>query len=127
MLSVAAGGTQAFALEAGAPLGSLPYLLLGSLSGSWPGFPIDGELLPLNVDAYTLTSLLAPNAPPLSGSFGVLDAQGQGAAAFSLPPSPALTALVGLELNHAFLAVELLPGLLHVPHASNAVPLQLGP
>ena len=127
VLSVAAGGTQAFALEAGAPLGSLPYLLLGSLSGSWPGFPIDGELLPLNVDAYTLTSLLAPNAPPLSGSFGVLDAQGQGAAAFSLPPSPALTALVGLELNHAFLAVELLPGLLHVPHASNAVPLQLGP
>ena len=43
--------------------------LLGSVSGTSPGFALTPELLlPLNVDDYTLLTLNQPNAAPLSGA-----------------------------------------------------------
>ena len=125
-ISLAAGGTQSFSLDAGPSLAGLPYLLLGSTSGTSPGIPIDGVQLPLNADVYLTLSLIGPNAPPLSSSLGTLDAQGKAAAAFTLPPGLSPT-LAGAQLHHAFVVVELLPTLLHVPYASDPVPLLLVP
>ena len=52
-------------LFAGPQFAGLPYLVLGSASGDTPGFAIDGQLLPLNLDSYTDFTLLSPNVPPL--------------------------------------------------------------
>lgn len=102
------------------------WLVLGSLSGTAPGLPIDGQILPLNADAYPVIPLIQPNAPPLAGSLGLLDAQGLASATFTLPLGlPA--GLAGTTLNHAFAVIELTATLLAVVFASNAVALSLTP
>ncbi len=126
-ISALAGGTAQLTLIAGATYAGLPYLLLGSLSGTSPGVPIDPlSTLPLNVDSYLLHTLQNANAPPLAGSFGLLDASGRGSATFTLPQSTN-PVLVGLIVDHAFVVVELLPGLLAVPFVSNPVPIAITP
>ena len=126
LISAGAGGTQSLFLAAGAEHQGRPYLLLGSASGTSPGFPLGGHVLPLNVDAYALYTLAHPNQAPLSGSFGTLDASGGASAAFVLPPgSPA--SLAGLALNHAYFVVDVQPTTIHVAHVSNAVPLAIVP
>jgi hypothetical protein len=123
-VSVAAGGTQSFALNAGPGEAGAPYLLLGTLSGTAPGVPVDGQLLPLNIDAYTLHTLQNPGGPPLTGSWGTLDAAGKAAAAFTLTPGQ-LPSLVGLTAHHAYVNFDLgLPG---VSMASNAVAVDFTP
>ena len=125
-ISLINGGTQSFSLDAGPPFAGLPYVLLGTLSGTDPGLPLDGVVLPLNADAYTVITLIAPNTPPLAGSFGTLDASGKGVATFTLSPGSPMV-LAGLRLHHAFVVIELLPTLLHVVYASDPVPLLLIP
>lgn len=123
-ISLSSGGSQTFLLNAGPTFAGLPYLILGSLSGTSPGIPLDGHVLPLNPDGYLIDVLINPNLPPLAGSFGTLDAQGSATASFNvpqgLPPS-----LLGTQFNHAFVVIELLPTLLHVVLASNSVPVIL--
>ncbi len=125
-ISLSAGGTQTLQLDGGVGRAGQFYLLLGSLTGTSPGFPIDAFLLPLNVDSYTLYTLTSPNTPPLAGSFGVLDGVGRATATFTLPPA-SNPALAGLTVNHAWVALELLPNLLHPTLVSEALPLDLLP
>jgi len=126
-LSLVAGGVQTLELSAGPSFAGLPYLMLGSMSGTSPGLLLDGLLLPLVVDAYTTNTLLSPNTPPLAQSFGNLDAQGKAQAFFSLPAN-APASLNGLQLHHAYMVIELIPGvILHVVHASEAAALLLVP
>ena len=125
-VSVSGGTTHVLSLETGPAYAGLPYVVLGSLTGTAPGYPLDGQLLPLAVDSYLLHTLTSPNAPPLAGSLGQLDDVGRASASFALPPGTG-AALVGVEANHAFVALELLPGLLRVALISNAVPIQLVP
>ncbi|MDF1800039.1 MAG: hypothetical protein P1V81_12750 [Planctomycetota bacterium] len=125
-LSVAFGGTQTFQLAA--PAASQLYLLLGTGSGTSPGTPVPGFVLPLNLDAYLLHTLLAPNKPPLVGSFGLLaPAPGGGgqATASLILPAAFDPSLVGLTLHHAFVSLSLVGGT--VTFVSNAVPLELEP
>ncbi|MDF1798929.1 MAG: hypothetical protein P1V81_07115 [Planctomycetota bacterium] len=103
------------------------YLLLGSISGTLPGTPSGGFVVPLNSDGYLLHTALAPNTPPLAGSFGILSpsgGKGTATASFSLPPSfdPAL---VGLTVHHAYVTLDVPTG--HLSSVSNAVPLHLAP
>lgn len=124
-LSVAAGGTQTFSLTASVSSGI--YLLLGTASGTSPGVPSGGLVVPLNIDSYLLHTALAPNTPPLTGSLGFLmpsGGQGVATASFTLPPSfdPAL---VGLTLHHAYVTLGFLSG--QITSVSNAVPLDLLP
>lgn len=124
-LSLGAGGTQNFALRAPSALGV--FALCGSVSGTNPGTPIDGLVVPLDMDAYTLHTLTFPNQAPLTGSVGGFVPAGTGgaaSAAFGLPPatSPGLT---GLNLAHAF--VVLGPATGTVDFVSNAAPLVLLP
>ena len=124
-MSVAAGGTQTFALNAPVTFGL--YLLLGTASGSSPGTPSGGYVIPLNVDTYLLHTLLTPNAAPLAGSFGVLTSSGgsgTATASFSLPPA-FNPVLVGLTLHHAYVTIDLVSG--NMNFVSNAVPLALLP
>jgi hypothetical protein len=100
VIQLALGGRQNFTLRAAGGAGDL-YYMLGSTSGTAPGFSYGGFLLPLNPDPYFNVSLLNPNQPPLTASLGVLDGDGVGAAWFTLPPgmSPALS---GISVDHAY-------------------------
>ena len=124
-LSVSLGGVQSLIVTAPVPSGL--YLLLGSTSGTSPGITSGGSVVPLNYDSYLLHTAIAPNTPPLSGSFGALTpsaGQGIASASFTLPANfdPAL---VGLTLHHAYVTVSLLSG--QLTSVSNPVPLSLVP
>jgi hypothetical protein len=121
LVGLVTGGTQTLSLNAGPAQAGLPYLMLGSLSGTSPGLPLGNLLLPLNYDSYTDYLLLNPGAPPVTGGFGVLDAQGKGTAAFSLPVASPI-GLFGLTGQHAFLVIG--PNL-EVVFTSNAMPVFL--
>ena len=121
------GGTQTLTLDAGGGNASKLYLLLGSTSGTTPGQPVNGQLLPLNYDTYFLHTLLHTNSPPLGNSFGILSSSspgpgGMATATFTLPPGLGPT-VVGLTLHHAFVVFEWSTGAVSL--ASNAVPVDL--
>ncbi|MCC7170468.1 MAG: hypothetical protein IT459_08465 [Planctomycetes bacterium] len=123
-LSLAAGGIQDFVLDAGLQHANKAYWLLGCVTGSSPGLPLNSQLtLPLNYDAYLLLLLQNPNAPPLLNAFATLDGSGKSTAQFTLPSnSPPI--LVGLTFHHAY--VVLSPT--NAPEfVSNAVVLELAP
>ncbi|MED6334279.1 MAG: VCBS repeat-containing protein [Planctomycetota bacterium] len=125
-ISLTTGGSQQMSLKAGTAFAGLPYLVLGSTTGTTPGIPIDSWLIPLNLDGYTTMTLIAPNSGPLGNTFGLLDSSGAASASFTVPAGmPA--SLVGVNLDHAAVVIELLPTLLHLVFVSNAVSLQLVP
>ena len=121
--SLASGASIALDLLAGSDHAGELAFLLGSASGTTPGFPLDGHVLPLSVaDAYFLLTLAGNGlvAPPLS----VLGATGNASAAFTLPAGLD-PALAGAVLHHAFVALD--PVLATVELASNAVAIELVP
>lgn len=107
-VSASAGGTVNFSLRGGEELAGLPYFLLGSITGTSPGFPVDGLVLPLNLDSYFLFTLQFANLPPLGQSSGVLNANGRANASFTLAAGSPAT-LAGATVNHAWLALEIFP------------------
>ena len=120
-ISLSAGGSQAWSLNSGPSFATLPYLVLGSASGTTPGTTVSGLLLPLNVDNYTLFTLKKPNSGILSNTFNFLDANGQASASFNVPPISE-PSLIGATFHHAYVVVELIPGvILHAVDTSNAV------
>lgn len=128
-LSVAAGGTQSLALDAGTALRFRLYLLLGTTSGTAPGTPLGALTLPLNADAYTNFTATAPNSALLSNSLKFLDTNGKGSAAFHLPAG-APASLIGLTAHHAYVVFDLkadLSGTGALLVASNAFPVQFVP
>ncbi len=122
-ISAAAGGVHTLALDAGAANGGNIYLVLGSVSGTAPGFTLDTFLVPLNIDFYTIISLNTPNVPPLGSTLGTLDPSGQAQATVTVPPNT--LNLVGVTLNHAYVVLKLEPTLLSVTYVSSAVALAL--
>ena len=129
--SILGGESVNFSLWAGQEPGreNLYYILLGSLSGSCPGTPLDAEHLPLNFDGYTNYTLTKANKKPLSNSLGTLDAQAAATASFDA--SPLDPGFAGLSIRHAFVVFNpLSPPTAQAPfvrHASNAVEFQLVP
>ncbi len=120
-LSLSAGASQLLTLAG--PAGS-PYRVVGTLAGTAPGLRLGAVELPLAFEPlYFLHTLLNPNTAPLFGSIGVFPPAGtaQAVVAFGVG---AQAALIGLRLDHAFLAFDSagFPAL-----ASNPVPLTLGP
>lgn len=83
------------------------YLVLGSLTGTSPGFPLTGTLtLPLIVDSYFILTLNNPNQGFLQDTLGVLDSEGQGRAWLVTVPGLLPPSAVGLRLYHAALAFD---------------------
>ncbi|TAJ24909.1 MAG: hypothetical protein EPO68_00710 [Planctomycetota bacterium] len=99
------------------------YVLLGTTSGTTPGFDVDGVHVPLQLDAYSLLLLANPNTW-IAGSVGVLDAHGHGEAFMTVPVS-ADPSLMWLEVNHAWVGLDLALG--QVVVASNPFQLTLAP
>lgn len=118
-LDLSDGGTQFLAVEGGAAQAGQLFAIVGSLSGTVPGFTIQGQLIPLNPDSYFLSTVSAPNAPPLTNSFGVLDANG---IAFARIDVPAGTdpSLAGLTVHHV--AVVISPATLQIQSVSRPLP-----
>ncbi|MEO0652983.1 MAG: hypothetical protein AAFZ65_20075 [Planctomycetota bacterium] len=105
-LSTVSGGTSNLVLQAGSPNGNKTFYLAGSLSGTSPGLPLAGDILPLNPDAY-FNLTLAGNAP-LTNQLGQLDDLGRGVAQFNLPAG--FTNLAGLTVHHAYVVLDLTLG-----------------
>ncbi|TAJ02787.1 MAG: CHRD domain-containing protein [Planctomycetota bacterium] len=124
-ISASRGGRVELYIDAGFEHGGRPYLVLGSLSGTFPGLSVDGLALPLNVDAYFNTTLAAPNQPPLSNSFSFLGLFGQGQASLLLPPGAA-SPVIGFTAYHALAVVDVF-GSGKVAFTSNATPLAIVP
>ena len=123
-VSASTGGTVNFDMVCGSDFGGDFYLVLGSLSGTSPGTPINGELVPLVADAYTNLTFSRVNQGPFSQTFGTLDALGRASASLTIPPGVA-SALIGLEANHAFVVFNTTS--MTVTLASNAQSLSIEP
>lgn len=119
---VGAGGAQGLYVDGGPGEAGMSYVIGGSAAGTSPGFQVQSFRVPLNFDTYLLLTINAPTVPPLSGFSGLLDAAGQGAGAFTLPPT-AFAALAGLTIHHAAVIV----GPSGIRGASRALPLRFIP
>ena len=123
-LSLATGGTITFTLDAGPAFAGDTYFLVGSTTGTEPGIPLSGVTLPLVVDGYLVTTFTRPNTPPLANSLGTLDGSGRATATLTLPAGLP-PALAGLQVFHAFLALD--PVSQAVLFASSPARLTLAP
>ena len=123
-ISVVGGGTQSLSLDAGVANAGLFYIIVGSLSGTTPGFLLDGLNLPINIDAYSLVTLSNANSALFQNTFGALDGSGQAAAAIQIPANTS-SSLVGLQMNHAYAVLQVTPSLLKGVFTSSAVSLDL--
>ena len=118
------GGFQTLFLDAGPAAAGLPYLVLGSASGTVPGIALGGgAVLPLNPDAYLALTLETPQGPPVWNGLGTFDAAGSALALIAVPPN-LNPGLAGLTLHHAWAGLPAWP---LPPFASNAAPLTLLP
>jgi chitinase len=76
------------------------YLVLASLSGTNPGLPLQGGLLPLNFDFLMQASAQLAGGALFPGGFGVLDAQGNASAALDFSAAPVLpVAFLGMSVH----------------------------
>ncbi|MCP3917965.1 MAG: DUF5060 domain-containing protein [bacterium] len=119
-ISVTAGGIQGLTLAPGPTFAGRPYLVLGTMSGSTPGFPVGSIQVPLNFDTYTRFTSLNWNSPDLQNTQGNLDGAGTGFARIRIAPG-AWAPMVGETLHHAFVLID------GRNYASNPVSLLLVP
>jgi len=92
---------------------------VGSMSGTMPGTDFGGLTIPLNMDGYTLFSMMRANQPPYVNTMGVLDSSGRAAGEIHVPPGFSQW----IRLYHAFFVLDF--GTLSVDLVSNAEPLIL--
>ncbi len=99
------GGTQKLFVTAGPSFVNQTFFIAGTTSGTVPGFPLAGFLVPLNPDFYFNFTVANPNTPPLTNSFGQLDGSGFALAEFTLgagfDPS-----FIGTTVSHAYLVLD---------------------
>jgi hypothetical protein len=96
------GGVANFTLEAGAANAHRNYLLLGSITGAYPGTVLPGGItLPLNWDLFTNTVAALLNSPVFSNFLGTLDGTGGASAQLSLGPLP--LGFTGTVMRFAYL------------------------
>ncbi|QDU68312.1 hypothetical protein [Engelhardtia mirabilis] len=124
-ISVSTGGSVNFTLFTRRDVDVDFYYLLGSVSGTAPGIPIDGLVLPLNFDAYFSYTLANANSPLLPGSFGAPDALGVGDAALVIPAGTD-PSLAGITVSHAYVTLGV-SSVIAVTSISNAVDVTLLP
>ncbi len=121
-LSASAGGSVSFNMLLGTQWAGDLYVLLGSVSGTSPGFNVQGIQVPLNPDGYTFGLFGLVGTGVFTNWVGTFDALGRASASFPLPPIPPLA---GLTMHHAFIVADGTTGMW--TRASNAVPLVFNP
>jgi len=123
-ISVSGGGVVPLFTEVGPAFAGELYLVLGTVSGNYPGLSAGGHTMLLNPDSYFFGTLNAPNQPPLAASFGVLDGAGAAFTTFTLPAGMD-PILAGLQAHHACAVIS---SSLMVPlYTTTAFPLNLVP
>lgn len=107
-LSAVTGGTQTFGVDVGPSNGSAIYVILGTQSGTRPGFPspLGPQTIQLNFDFYTQLSLDLANSPFYTNTLWFTDAMGKSLlpASFNLPAGA--TALQGFTLHHSVTTLD---------------------
>jgi hypothetical protein len=90
-----------FTLDAGMANAGRNYIVLGSVTGTEPGYPLPGghATLPLNWDPFTDLILIIMNSPILQNFLGKLDVNGRSTAQLNLPP---LSGFAGTVLYFAY-------------------------
>jgi hypothetical protein len=104
-ISCLAGGTSQLKLNPGPDFAHEDYLILSSLSGTWPGFSQNGIAVPLNPDAWTWCALTLIHTPYMVDFMGQLDGAGYGKAMLMVPGSE-VPDLLGLVLYFDYLVLE---------------------
>jgi hypothetical protein len=97
-----AGGVVNFSLNAGPDNGGRIYFLLGTISGTVPGFSLPGgqASLRINWDAFTNIVWNLLNSPLFYNFWVNLDPTGQGTAQMNAPFVP--PGFVGVKMHYAF-------------------------
>lgn len=97
------GSTVIYTLNAGPFYAGAPYLLLGSMSGWYPGIPIAWTSCPMriNYDLFTNANIMLLGTPIFVNFMGTLDGLGMALAIFNLPPGSGLP--VGNRLHFAYI------------------------
>lgn len=102
-ISVAEGAMVDLTLDAGTGYANRNFMLLGSVTGTYPGFTLPGGLrLPLNWDIFTDIVLQLLGTPVCQNFLGLLDADGRAIATLNSygPLDPSTT---GIGVNFAYL------------------------
>jgi hypothetical protein len=122
-VSASLGGTHEMIVNPGATPPTAFYLVVGSLSGTAPSFPLQTVSVPLVFDSYTRFLLSDPNTL-ISNSFALHPTSATmpvSQATLTLPADPALA---GMGAHHAYIVVDALTDT--VTMASQALPLSIG-
>ena len=100
---VSSGDGSGLAFQIGPAYAGSPYVVLGSVSGTWPGAELEDVHVQLQPDVYT--TLTQGGVSLLAGGVGTFDATGKATATYQLPPST-LLALQGLTVAHAIVVFD---------------------
>lgn len=123
VISLQAGGTAQYELDAGEAQAGKAYRFFGSDTGTTPGQTRGGFTLPLNDGPWFQTTLRNPGHPLLSGFVGTLNFAGGATASVTIPAlSP--PAFAGRTLSHAAIVFETggLPALITEPREFLLIP-----
>jgi len=103
-VEVSTGADIDFTLEAGSTYANRNYLMLGTLSGTFPGFTLPGgaAVLPLNWDGFTDLVLAFLHTPVCANFMGNLNGNGTASATLNTF-GPIDSSLVGLTASFAYL------------------------
>ena len=102
-VSCAGGASVVYSLDAGLANAGRNFLVLGSLSGTTPGFNLPGgQHVPLNWDAFTNLVLSALGSPVFQNFMGSLNGSGEATATFdSLGPVDPV--MIGQTMSFAYI------------------------
>jgi len=120
-LSVAAGQSSHFFLDAGPAYAGRSYLLLATLSGSDPGMDVNGVHIPFNWDWVSDFVYNNLNLPLFQDFWSTLDGQGEALVALDMNAAPGLAPYVGQELTFVFVVAA------PVDFSSNAIGVAIEP
>jgi len=80
------GKQVTFTIKAGLSNSGKPYMMWMSATGNFPGVMVQGQHIPLNMDALFLFGLSNPNFAGSTGFIGNLDFFGMASPTLTLPP-----------------------------------------
>lgn len=118
-VSAASGGRVNMFLETESTKGNRQFGILGSVTGTNPGFNAGSVNVPLNYDVFTDIVILFWNTPVFDNFLGTLD--GNGRAKAVLNAGAIDPAAVGVTLNFAYILAN------PIDFASNAAPVVIVP
>ena len=111
------GGAVTLTLDAGGHNAGRSYVILGSVTGTTPGFVIQGVPVPLQLDSFSVAVASLLNTPVFADFAGITNPTGGAVGILRVPPLTA--ACVGLEFYFASALVAPLTA------ASNAVKITI--